>query len=276
MTKTLVDEKNGFPVLTHPVFTSGIDYVDLAFDVTDLSWEEVQYLGILRTLMGALDTENYSYQALDNEINIVSGGMAPGVTVSSYAKEKGKFRILYKIYMKSMDTSFPEAMELAGEMLLRTKWENTDRIREVLEEERASMKAGLASAGHSTASGRASAALFPSAAVSDDLSGIGMYQLLDEICSHFEEKKDALVKTLQTLSAHIAVKERFFADITAEEERIPVIAGCWSILRIRRTISRIPARGRASQRQGRYSLCAGPAILRSRAFPIPAHWTYCV
>ncbi len=225
VTKTLVDEKNGFPVLTHSVFTSGIDYVDLAFDVTDLSWEEVQYLGILRTLMGALDTENYSYQALDNEINIVSGGMAPGVTVSSYAKEKGKFRILYKIYMKSMDTSFPEAMELAGEMLLRTKWENTDRMREVLEEERASMKAGLASAGHSTASGRASAALFPSAAVSDDLSGIGMYQLLDEICSHFEEKKDALVKTLQTLSAHIAVKERFFADITAEEERIPVIAG---------------------------------------------------
>ena len=220
----VIKDDAGFPVLTHPVFTSGIDYVDLEFDVTDIPWEDLRYLGVLRTLMGALDTEHYSYQALDNEINIVSGGIAPGITVIVSAKDSGHFRVLYKICLKTMDASFPEALALAGEMLLATKWEDTGRIREVLEEERASMKAGLSSAGHSTAVSRASAALFASAAVSDDLSGIGMYRLLDELCSHFEEKKDDLVERLQRLCACLAAKERFFADVTAEKERIPAIA----------------------------------------------------
>ncbi len=224
VTEILKDAANGFPILTHPIFTSGIDYVDLEFDVTDLPREDVRYLGVLRTLMGALDTEHYTYQALDNEINIVSGGIAAGAAVVASTKETGRFRVLFKICLKTMDASLGAALALAKEMLLHTKWEDTDRIREVLEEERASMKAGLSSAGHSTAVSRAAAVLYPYGAVSEDLAGIGMYQLLDGLCSDFDSQKDMLLDKLRRISTLLASKERFFADVTAEEERLPAIA----------------------------------------------------
>ena len=220
VTEKVRDEGSGLTLLTHPVFTSGIDYLDLAFDVTDLPESELRALGVFKVLMGAMDTEHYTYSELDNEINIVTGGMAPSVSNVTSSKDPSNFRILFKVSLKAMDGQLEKALELAREMLLHTDWSDLSRTQEVLEEERASMKAEMAGAGHSTAVMRASAALSPAAAIMDDLSGIGMYRFLDELCSHFEERGQELAGAMSRLTELVVRKERFFADITADPERM--------------------------------------------------------
>ena len=207
-------------ILGHPVFTNGIDYLDLSFDVTDLEPDLLRYLGIFKVLLGALDTERYSYQELDNEINIVTGGMTPGVSNYCDSRDPSRYHILFELSLKAMDTNLEAALWLAEELLLHTDFSDTERIREVLEEERASMKAELPSSGHSTAVMRAAAGLSESAAVMDELSGIGAYRLLDEICEHFEDQKDSLVQMMRALSGEIFQKNRFFADLTTDEEKL--------------------------------------------------------
>ena len=48
-------------VLHHNVFTSGIHYLNLVFDVADISQEDWGYLSLMSRMLGLVDTEEYTY-----------------------------------------------------------------------------------------------------------------------------------------------------------------------------------------------------------------------
>lgn len=57
------------------MFTGGITYVNLMFDLAQIPEEDVPYLGLLKAILGYVDTRNYAYADLANEINLVTGGV---------------------------------------------------------------------------------------------------------------------------------------------------------------------------------------------------------
>ena len=208
------------PVLAHDIFTSGIDYATAVFDITDLPDRLLRYAGIFKTLLSALDTQNYSYSALDNEIHIVSGGFSFAVSAYSSYHENGRYKLIFEAGMKSMHRNFKESLELLGEVLLRTKFDDKDRIRTVLEEELAGMKSSLPSAGHSTAVQRASAYLRDVYAKLDSVNNIGEYDTLKEILEHFDEQFDCLRNALEELRSCICSRARLLFDIIDEKSLI--------------------------------------------------------
>src|SRR5699024_10531513 len=72
---------DGTLLLWHDVVTNGIGYLDVQFDVGDLPQELLPYLGLLKSVLGYVDTENYTYGELFNEINAGSGGINCGIEV---------------------------------------------------------------------------------------------------------------------------------------------------------------------------------------------------
>lgn len=208
-------------LLAHPAQANGIDYLDLSFDVTGLAPELFRYVGIFKVLLGAMSTERYSYQELDHEISIETGGILPTISNMNDSRDPSKYRILFELSLKTMDSNLEKALELAEEILLHTVFSDTERIREILEEERASMKAELPSSGHATAVMRSAANLSESSRIMDDLAGIGAYRFLDDLCLHFEEEKEKLPEMMRRVVSSIMRKERFFADLTAEKDCIP-------------------------------------------------------
>ena len=47
----------------------------------DFDVDTVHYLGLLKSVLGAVDTENYTYGELFNEVNARTGGIAYGIEV---------------------------------------------------------------------------------------------------------------------------------------------------------------------------------------------------
>ena len=210
----------GEGVTGHPMFTNGIDYVDLTFDVTDLSDEEMQTLLLLKSLLCALDTAQYSYAELDNEINIETGGMSPSVSSTYPAADPSRYRMLFGLNFKALDGKLPQALALAQEILLRTSFDDADRIREILEEEYASMKAELPASGHMTVVMRAASYLSECGRRVDTVAGIGAYRYLNSLCDQFDEKAGEIAEELRALTEKIFSRERLSVDITADEESI--------------------------------------------------------
>ena len=213
-----VDMGNG--VTGHPMFTSGIDYVDLTFDVTDLSEEETKTLSLLKSLLCALDTAQYGYAELDSEINIATGGMSPSVTSTYLAEDPSQYRILFGLNFKALDGNLEPALALAREILRKTSYDDAGRIREILEEEYASMKADLPASGHTTAVMRASSYLSECGKRVDDLAGIGAYRYLGEVCRDYDARSGTLAARFRALSEKIFVRGRLTIDMTADEESI--------------------------------------------------------
>jgi hypothetical protein len=67
-----IDKKNiaDIDVIHHNLFTSRIAYICLAFDCKNVPDELIPYVGLLSSVLGLMDTENFSYTELTTEINM--------------------------------------------------------------------------------------------------------------------------------------------------------------------------------------------------------------
>ena len=68
-------ELAGVPVIFHEIETNGIGYVHVLFDMSGVEEELLPYVGILQSALGIIDTKNYEYGELFNEINVHTGGI---------------------------------------------------------------------------------------------------------------------------------------------------------------------------------------------------------
>ena len=51
------------------------------FDISDITEEELPYLGVLKAVLGYMDTEHYNYADLANEINLMTGGISSQINI---------------------------------------------------------------------------------------------------------------------------------------------------------------------------------------------------
>ncbi|MCD8023737.1 MAG: insulinase family protein [Lachnospiraceae bacterium] len=72
---------DGLKVLQHDVFTNGISYLDLLFNAGAVPAEDLGYLGILKSVLGMVDTEHFGYSDLNNDILMNTGGISAGISV---------------------------------------------------------------------------------------------------------------------------------------------------------------------------------------------------
>ena len=68
-------QEQGITVLHHNFFTSGIGYLKVLFTTDTVPQEDLYYVGLLKSVLGGMDTEHYSYADLTSEIHLNSGGV---------------------------------------------------------------------------------------------------------------------------------------------------------------------------------------------------------
>ena len=211
-------------LVTHPLHTSGIDYLTFMFDISDLPQKFFPYLGVFKTLLGVLDTEHYSYAELDREINIYTGGVGPTVSVYTRNANPSDYRMTAEVNCKTLHENLQEAIGLVKEILTSTKWNSRERILEVLEEERAAMRAELPSSGHATAAVRAMSCISETSLIMDCVNGVNAYRTLDEVCGLLEKNEaDDLIAMLSEMAQFIFRQNRMMVDCTADESSMAEI-----------------------------------------------------
>ena len=80
-------------VVRHNFFTNGIGYLGLYFNCEKVSNELLPYLGLLKYMIGSVDTSNYSYLDLNNEIKINSGGVYPSFAIYSNVENTKDYKL---------------------------------------------------------------------------------------------------------------------------------------------------------------------------------------
>lgn len=205
-------------ILFHNIFTNGIGYLRLIFDLKNVPARLFPYVGILKNVMGLMDTAHYSYGDFYNEMNIQTGGMSVVSNIYTDYQNIDKQKVTLEIKAKVLYENLDKAFALAKEVMLSTKFEDEKRLAEIMAELNSKNQAAVLSAGHSFASGRAMSYKSVSAAYSELLSGMDFNRLVERIAYNFEEEKETLIAALKELAACIFRKENLMVDYTATEE----------------------------------------------------------
>ncbi len=209
-------KKHGLNTFCQEVFTNGIAYVQMLFDVNEVTREQVPYLGLLTTILGYIDSEHYSYPEFDNEMKIETGGIY--TSLESYLKENDTsyYRPVYAFSAKAMYDQLPKAFELINEMIHCTKFEDTVRLKEIIMELRSRKQAELINNSHSVAVRRSLSCQYENSMFYDKTNGIAYYRFLCDLADHFDERAAEIVTQLKQISEMIFKKENLLVNITAE------------------------------------------------------------
>lgn len=217
-------EMSGIPVIYHDYETNGIHYLNISFDAKDIPISLMPALSFFGRLQGYVDTKQYTYSELSNETNLHMGGLT--TTMSVYSKDDGSYRPSYEVHAKYLFEEKEKANELIREMLFHSKVTDKKRIREVLEQEKATMQMAAISSGHVFSGVRAASYCFPQMKINDSINGIAYYDYLKDFEEHFDERIDD----------YIALCEKFVNALFRKENLVVSSAGRNEVLSLTQEI----------------------------------------
>ena len=211
-------DMDGTKVVLHEIDTNGIGYVDLIFDLSGVSAEELPYVGILQAVLGIIDTDNYEYGELFNEINMHTGGISTSIEVYpdvTRVKEK-EFKATFEVKAKALYSKMPIAFAMMQEIMTKSKLGDEKRLKEILAMTISRLQMRFQSAGHQTAAARALSYASPISKFKELIGGIDFYTVVKRIEENFEEEKDALILKLEKLAKQLFRADNLMLSYTAE------------------------------------------------------------
>lgn len=211
-------ELAGVKVLHHEIETNGIGYMTMLFNLDKIPAKYAPYLGLLKSVLGYVDTEHYSYPELFNEINANTGGINCGIQEFNPEKEGEKFRAAFGIKSKMLYPQLAFTLDMIKEILNTSVLDDEKRLYEIIAQQKSRAQIGLTSAGHSTALLRATSYFSEMACFQDEIAGVGYYRMVADLEEHFEEKKEELIAVLKELMEVIFQPDNFMISYTANAE----------------------------------------------------------
>ena len=209
---------SGIKTICHDVAANGIDYLTLMYDVSDIPAEDIPYLGVLKALLGYVDTKTYTYADLANAINIYSGGINCGLGIYPNGEKEAPLQVKFEVRIKTLESSLKETMSIVNEILLSSNMNDEKRLYEILAQSKARLQQSLSSAGHSVSSMRALAGFSEYAYYLDATNGITYYETVKDLEEHFDEKKQTLIAKLKQLTCQIFGTERLLISFTGDQK----------------------------------------------------------
>ncbi len=209
---------HGVQTLHHDLFTAGIGYLKVLFNTDRVPSDDIPYVGLLKAVLGYVDTEHYSYSDLTSEIHLNSGGI--GFSVTSYVDLDhlpgftGVFAAEARVLYEKLDFAF----EIIGEILTTSKLEDEKRLGEILREARSRSRMKLDSGSHSAAVARATSYFSPTSSFGDRTGGIGYYQFLEKAVRDYEKDPKILIGKLKEVAGKLFTTDNMLLSYTADEK----------------------------------------------------------
>lgn len=111
--------------------TSGIDYLNISFDISHLSYEEIPYMSIICEFLGMIGTKNYDAVKLNNKISLETGGIF--FTPTQYKiSDSDEIKKRINLSVKFFSNNSKKAVDIIREIVLNSDFDDKKKIKELI------------------------------------------------------------------------------------------------------------------------------------------------
>lgn len=205
-------------MLSHPMFTNKIAYMNLLFDTTSVPREDLPYIALLAQVMGRISTEKYEYADLSNEVNIHTGGINFSPEIFGEKDDDSIYYPKFAVKSKALINKLPRLCELLGELIGHTRFDEKKRLREIIGETKSRMEMGIYENGHLVAAGRLLSYFSPIGKYKEIISGLSFYKFITKIENNFEERVDEVSSKLYEVAKKVFSRRKLIVSVTVSDE----------------------------------------------------------
>ncbi len=208
-------DADGVKVLYHKAAANGIVHLNLYFNLSDCTLDELCELNSLSRLLGKLPTAKYGAAELQQAVKMHLGRLNFSLEIKEKMGVAQTCTPVLRVNCSVMGDKLDVARELICEILTATDFTQTDRIREIALQANEQAKQMCIMGGHVLAMMAAQSHYSASGAVGEMLRGYTGVQWLQGFVADFEAKIGAHVALLKAKLAAAVCRARLVLSVTA-------------------------------------------------------------
>ncbi|MFO8236207.1 MAG: insulinase family protein [Bacteroidales bacterium] len=215
-----IEEKDisGIKELYYNTFTNNILYSKFMFDARVLTKEQIPYMRMLSTVLGDLNTENYSFGELNNALNTHLGGFSTSYRTDLKNHDDENLLANFVVQSKVLNENVDKLFELSDEVLHNSKIDDKKRLKTLLTKHLSKLEANNRQNGLGLASTRLSSYFSNQGKFNELTQGYTYYEFVSNLMEDYDENYDEIVENLQTVAELLFNKNNMIAFVTCGEE----------------------------------------------------------
>lgn len=216
--KYKVEKVSGTDEVYTDVNTNGIVYFSLGFSVDKVPKRLLPALSIVKTLLGYVDTESYTYGDLINECNIKTGNLFTTVSMYGSYYDSDEYTADFEVRCKALYENIPDSFKLIKEILFTSKLDDKKRVKENLEQSKVRIQGFMMQSGHAVSIGSSSAAVSDSGQFSEIMNGMVQYRYIEEILKDYDNEFPTLYNDMKEVLSIILVKDNLEVNLGCDKK----------------------------------------------------------
>ncbi len=213
----LVDSPKETTILYHDIFTQGILYFDLGFDLGRIPQRYLSYVPLFGRALVEMGTEKEDYVSLSQRIQAKTGGIH-SETFTSCQEDQEQFAAWLIVRGKTMQGKAQDLFDIFEDILLRVNLDDQERFRQILLEEKAREEQGLIPAGHQIVNRRIRGKYTVSDWANEQMNGLNYLLFLRSL----EEALDSgnwsrILEDMENLRHILVDRPSMVANVTIDE-----------------------------------------------------------
>ncbi|MFW5996666.1 MAG: insulinase family protein [Lentisphaeria bacterium] len=210
--------KNKNPFVKNEIFTNGINYLLLGFDVRAFPASIYRYIPLFCSVIPSLGTDKLRYDEMAEKLAENTGRFQLGTFNSTDAVEPGEKLEFVTLSLKSLDSTLEKATNIARDLLNNFNLDDHERLANVISQIRQRSISSIIPAGHRFANRHAARNLSTLAAMEYHHGGLPQLQLVEETAGNFAASVDNLKEKLAAVKSELLSGGRLCCAYTGLED----------------------------------------------------------
>ncbi len=210
-------KESGTEILFHDLFTNGIAYVDLGFNLRCLPSEYLPYLPLFGRALVEIGTKKEDFVTLTQRISRKTGGIRPQ-SFTSDVKGSRKSAAWLFLRGKGMSGQIEDLIHILQDVLLTVKLDNRERFQQMVMEEKARVEQKLVSAGHQVVNLRLRAHFSEAHWAAEQMSGISYLFFIRKLALAVDKDWAGVLAVLRQMHKILLNRNSMVANITLDQQ----------------------------------------------------------
>lgn len=199
----------------HDLFTNGIVYLDIGFDLHGLPPELLPYVGLLGNILLQMGTDQQDYVQLTQRIGSQTGGIGSSALTSTI-RESSESALWFFLRGKATTDKAGSLLDILQDVLLRARFDNRERFKQIVLEEKAGVEAGLIPAGHRVVNQRLRARFSEADWVAEQIGGLEYLFFLRGLAEEIDKDWGSVLGKLETVRRLVINRSASLLNLTTD------------------------------------------------------------